>query len=155
MENKLINYNITINDISEELRTITDILTVYNCRITEILNLTKSYFFLPKFVVLKGLKGSNDIIIRDRLILERLKELSTKRENKIFVNNTYKQVYNFINRNYSYLIGKIEKKKNNKVTHCFRYSAVNNITDEQTIKTVLHHNSLKSNKYYTNKIKGK
>jgi len=139
---------------NDEMQIIIDILSLYNCRISEILNLRKQDFHRNKFVTLHGLKKSNDIILRDRSIVASLIKLASMRSDNIFVFTSYKKVYNFIKKNYSHLINSVTTKHNLKVTHLFRYLATETFNNDDEIKVLLHHNSKKSNHFYINKSKG-
>jgi hypothetical protein len=134
------------------LSTIIETLMVYNCRIGELLRLDKKFVLTGRFVIVKGSKGSADIIIRDRSLLAKYEFLKARCEKKIFEKLTYNQVYKCIKDNYSHLFKSIKCNKNKKVTHAFRYLNVAQLTDDDAVKAVLHHSSKRSNKYYTDKV---
>lgn len=138
-----------ISDRNDELDIILQILTIYNPRISEILSLTRSQIVPNKFAFLRGSKGSSDVVIRDREILAALVALSKDRQDKIFVYTSYHNVYAYIKENMSNIINSVNHKKNFHVTHAFRYLAVAVAMEEKTVKAVLHHNSVRSNHYYT------
>lgn len=124
------------------------ILAVYNCRAIEVLRAEWKNFFPGNFLVLKGAKNSNDIIIRDRMILEQINSLPRHDPVKIFSSLTYKYLYKVMKRSFSHLFSFAKTKHNYKVTHGFRYVAANIIQDDEATRTILHHKSKKSQKYY-------
>ncbi len=127
---------------------ITEILIIYNCRISEILSANSSNLIQDKFLILKGAKKSQDVIIRDRVILARFSKLKTDCYGNYFYNVTYNQVYKYVKSNFGHILKSIAHNKNEKITHAFRYNNVKEVNDEQSIKAILHHNSVKSQKYY-------
>lgn len=139
--------------LNEEMEIILETLFLYNPRINEILSATKQQFNRAGFMVLKGSKKSADIIIRDRELIKKYHALAEKRETKLFRYTKYGDVYRYIWNNLSHIVNKVAKKKNCKVTHAFRYLNANTFEDEATIKSLLHHNSTRSNHFYTNKLK--
>jgi hypothetical protein len=135
---------------NDEMDIIINILEIYNPRISEILSLTKKQVIPGKFAFLQGLKGSQDIIIRDRGILTSLEALLKDRQDKVFVYTSYYNVYSYIKKFMSHIVNQVGHKKNLHVTHAFRYLNVRGGMEDKTIKAVLHHNSVRSNRYYTN-----
>ena len=133
---------------------ILEILVIYNCRISEILSADWNNFNQQKFLCLLASKGSASIIIRDRKILNAIASLPRINQTKIFPYVSYYQVYHHIKKNYSHLLSGIRIKKNMKITHAFRYQNINGIENEDFIRDILHHRSIRSGKYYINKIKG-
>jgi len=138
---------------SQEMPLIIDILQQYNPRIQEVLNLRKSDIYEKKFVILHGCKKSADVILRDKILVARIVKLSKERTDVIFIHSNYKRVFRFCEKNFSHLFSQIEINKNRKITHCFRYNAVDGISNDNSVKSILSHNSKKSNKFYTNKIR--
>ena len=132
---------------------IIDILQIYNCRISEILEAKRINFIPGRFLILEGKKRSANIIIRTPEILKRLEELPKTDEVFFFKYVSYYSIYNFIKRNYSHLFKNIKIKKTHKITHAFRYLNVDDIANDKFIKDILHHNSVKSGKYYKLKIR--
>lgn len=130
------------------------ILTIYNCRINEILKATWNNFYPDKFLILKGSKGSANVIIHDREILKAINKLPRIDNVLIFPFITYYQIYHEIKKKYSHLLNTISHRKNQKITHSFRYLNVSGIDNDNFIKDILHHNSTRSGKYYKNKLKG-
>lgn len=141
-----------IPDQSEEMNLLIETLQLYNVRACEILRARKSNIINNQFLILKGAKGSNDIIIRDRSLVNRFVSLADNRKDKLFIFTNYGKLYRYCCKYFSHIAQKIKKKKNNKITHSFRYLNTIGIQDENTIKVLLHHGSKKSNHYYTNKI---
>lgn len=134
--------------LSQRQKIILEILSIYNCRISEILSATLDNYFPGRFLILKGKKRSADIVITDRQILQSIDNLRIFSSNKIFDGVSYIQIYRIVKLNYSHLFRKFKKRKNDKVTHGFRYLNILNIKDIDSIKTILHHNSKKSQEYY-------
>lgn len=130
------------------------ILSIYNCRISEILSAKWSNFFPDRFLILEPAKHSQPIIITDRDILKAISISIKSNPDFIFSHISYHSIYKFIKRNYSHLFAKIKIKKYSKVTHAFRYLNIAGVDNDQFIKQILHHNSTKSGKYYKNKLKG-
>lgn len=128
------------------------ILSVYNCRISEILSAKWQNFYPDKFLILTGTKKSSNIIIRDRAVLKSISALPKIDPIKIFPFISYYNIYHHIRKNYSHLLFNIKTKKNKKITHAFRYSNVSQLTDDNIIRDVLHHRSVKSGKFYKDKI---
>jgi predicted nucleic acid-binding protein len=133
---------------------ITQILFIYNCRISEVLSACWCNFHKDRFLILVGVKGSANIIITDRKLLNLISELPYTDKQKIFPFVSYYQVYHHLKSNYSHLFKDIKIKKNRKITHAFRYLNLKNIDNDKFIKDILHHNSRRSGKYYKNKLKG-
>ena len=150
-----LNTNAILHDTNDELNLIVAVLSLYNCRISEILSAKKSDIIKNKFVILHGAKGSADIVIRDKATVAAFVALSLNRKSNLFLYSNYSKVYTFIKKNFSHLICQVITKKNNKVTHVFRYINIEDLQDEKSIKSFLHHNSVRSNSFYTNKIRGK
>jgi hypothetical protein len=138
----------------QEMPLIVDILLEYNPRCCEILRLRKKDIYNNKLVILPGAKNSQNVVIRDKVLVNRIIQLAKERSDAIFLHTSYIQVYRHFRKFYSHLSDQIARKKNRAVTHAPRYLAVNTIVDDGALKSVLHHNSKKSNKYYFNKIKG-
>lgn len=141
----------------EREKIIIEILQIYNCRISEVLNAKFSNFKPQKRLVLIGLKKSDNIIVLDRLILKRIEELPKLDSEFIFYPTTYRRMYTLIKTNFSHIFARFRTGKNHKVTHGFRYLNCEDIDDVETIRTLLHHKSKKSQKYYKQKgfLKGK
>jgi len=135
----------------EREKLIIDILSIYNCRISEVLSAEFCNFKSDKRLVLKGKKKSDDIIILDRLLLNRISKLPVLDSRFIFYPTTYRRMYKLIKSNYSQIFARFRNGKNCKVTHGFRYLNCEDIEDVETIRTLLHHKSRKSQKYYKQK----
>lgn len=133
---------------------IAEILQIENCRISEILSANWQDYHAHRFLILKGKKKSSPVVIRDRILLEKISKIPRTTGQLIFGCVNYRQVYHFIKSKYSHLFTNIKTRKNQKVTHAFRYINCRAIDNDEEIKVILHHNSLKSGKYYKNKIKG-
>lgn len=125
-----------------------EILSVYNCRATEVINARWCDFYPNQMMILTGLKKSSNIIIRDRRILSMISSLPKLDEEKIFPSLNYYHLYRHCKQYYSHLFIKWKKKKNYKVTHGFRYRAIEQVANDEKIRDILHHRSAKSGKYY-------
>ena len=130
-----------------------ELLVVYNLRSAEILSAKWSDFKPPKLLYLRGCKGSNDIVIRDREILQHINKLPRLHPDLIFYPITYSMLYHHIKKNYSHLFDNRFTKKNKKVTHYFRYSAASQFETAREVTTVLHHASKGSASFYNKNLK--
>lgn len=130
---------------------IVEILTIYNCRISEVLSANWKNFFPDRFLVLKGKKKSDDIIIHDRIILSKIKNLHPLDPELIFYPTTYKRMHRLVKLQFGHLFASLKEGKNNKVTHAFRYLNARLLEDPESIRTLLHHKSKKSQNYYISK----
>lgn len=144
----------SIENKTDYFSIITQILIIYNCRISEVLNASWTNFFPERFLILKGVKHSANIIVTDRKILQLITNLPQIDKVKIFPHVTYYQIYHHLKANYSHLFTDIKIRKNRKITHAFRYLNISAIDNDKFIKDILHHNSQRSGKYYKNKLKG-
>lgn len=124
------------------------ILERYNPRISEILSAQWSNFYPKTYLILSGVKKSQNVIIRSPDILDAINKLPRVDSVKIFPYLTYSKVYHFIKANYSHLFNRFKKKKNCKVTHGYRYLNVEKISNDKVIRDILHHRSLRSGVYY-------
>lgn len=125
-----------------------EVLKTYNCRASEVLNARWSDFYPAQMLILQGMKKSSNIIIRDRFILELISRLPKLDEEKIFPSLNYYHLYRYCKQFYSHLFIKFKKKHYYKVTHGFRYRAVEQVANETKIRDILHHRSINSGKYY-------
>jgi hypothetical protein len=125
-----------------------EILKVYNCRAAELLSASWKDFYPGQMLILHGVKKSSNVIIRDRLILGMITQLPHLDEEKIFPSINYYHLYHHCKKHYSHLFVKFKKKQNYKVTHGFRYRAVEQVANEEKIRDILHHRSIKSGKFY-------
>jgi len=125
-----------------------EILKTYNCRAAEVLSASWSDFDVNSFLILSGAKNSSNVIIRDRFILQMISELPRLDKDFIFPSLNYYHLYHHCKKFYSHLFVKFRGKKNFKVTHGFRYSAVEGVANETKIRDILNHRSIKSGKYY-------
>lgn len=132
---------------------ILEILQIYNCRISEILSAKWTNFDPNRFLILEGLKKSRNVIIRDRIILNKINSLTRVDNELIFKYVSYYSVYHFIKTRLGNQILTVSTKKNKKVTHFFRYKNIKNIDNDKKITDILNHRSEKSVKYYKNKIR--
>ena len=101
-----------------------------------------------RMLVLTASKQSSNIIVRDRFILALVSSLPHLDDKKIFPSLNYYHLYHHCKKFYSHLFTKFKKKKNFKVTHGFRYRAVEEVANETKIRDILHHRSIKSGKFY-------
>ena len=151
--NELLKRDFEKNKIDIKIKTVIEILHIYNCRISEVLEAEWKNFFPQQFLILRGKKKSENIIITDRLILQAIANFNKSHNRFIFHYVKYKDIYNYLKNTLKGEISRFKKRKNNKVTHYFRYSNVAKLNEEGYIKTILHHKSVKSQKYYINKSK--
>lgn len=135
------------------IQLVTLILSRYNCRISEILSAKWTNFFPDRFLILEGKKHSQNVIIRDLDILQLVSSIPKTDDIRIFPNISYRTMHHHIKSHFGHLFKKIKTRKNEKVTHAFRYLNVSGIDNDGFIKDILHHNSRKSGKYYKNKLR--
>lgn len=152
-QEKLKNYLVAKSHFPNSYDLIIMILMKYNCRIQEILNAEWKDFYPERFLILKGLKKSSNVIVTDSKILDLILQIPKIDSIKIFPFITYYSVYHFIKTKFSHLLSSIRTRKNRKITHAFRYLNIVDLQDETQIRDVLHHRSIKSQSYYKNKIK--
>jgi len=127
------------------------ILQIYNCRAAEVLSASWKDFYPDRFLILKGCKGSANIVIRDALILQTISSLPKLDPDKIFNHINYNSLFRYCAQRYAHLFTKFRTKKNRKITHGFRYMAVEFINDDAYVRDVLFHRSKKSGRYYKTK----
>lgn len=140
---------ISNNQISlTQLDLVVLILSTYNCRANEVLKAKWKNFFPQKFLILEGSKKSSNVIVRDREILSQIANLYHIDATFIFPSVTYNILYHFIKKTYSHQFITYKKRKNYKVTHGFRYSAVSLLDNEEKIRDILHHRGISSGKFY-------
>jgi len=144
----LLKFLSTPNIEISEMAICIEVLKVENCRASEILSATWNNFYPDQFLILEARKNSSNVIVRDRFILSLISQLPRTHATKIFPNITYSKLYHHCKTYYSHLFTKFKKRKNFKVTHGFRYSAVEQVANETKIRDILHHRSIKSGKYY-------
>lgn len=131
---------------------ISDIVIEYNCRANEILRAKWKNFYPDQFLILEGSKSSQPVIIRDKILLEKISKVPRVDEKFIFGFITYNCFYHYFKRYKSHLFPAIKNRKNKAITHAPRYYAIREITDDKIIKTILHHNSIKSQQYYKRRM---
>jgi hypothetical protein len=124
------------------------ILAIYNCRAAEVLSADWNNYYADNFLILKGCKRSNNVVIRDRNILDMIGKIPRIFPPKIFFAVTYKKLYDHIKKYYSHLFIQFKTSKHYKVTHGFRYLNVSKIVDEKFVRDILHHRSIRSGEYY-------
>jgi len=142
-----------INFVNEKenlnhLELICRILEQYNCRSCEVLSAKWTNYYQGKYLILEGAKHSSNVVIRDREILKQIDKLHHFDKDLIFPFVSYYKLYRYVRKNYSHLISTIKKRKKNRVTHSFRYESVKNIDNDEKIRDILHHRSIKSGKFY-------
>jgi len=138
---------------SIELKCVLMILEKENCRASEVLSARWNDFYPHKFLILKGKKRSADIICRDTIILDMIYFNLQRLNEFIFPHVTYSQLYRVVKQNYSHLFIKFKGKTNFKVTHGFRYLNASLSNDQESVKSILHHNSKTTGIFYNPKIK--
>lgn len=134
--------------LSDRQKLILKILQLYNCRISEILNATWEDYYPGKFLILRGLKNSSDIFVRDIEINRSLASLGRLHATFIFYPVKYYQIYRYCLRllnNRAYVKG---YERNRKVTHFFRYENANILKHPEDATAMLHHKSKRSASYY-------
>jgi len=131
-----------------QMQIIIGILQEYNCRSAEVLSAEWKNFYPDKFLILQGLKGSSNIIIRDKLILQTISNMPKLHPTFIFNQVNYQALYWYCKTRYSQLFTKFKTKKYRKITHGFRYTAVEFINDDAYVRDILFHRSKKSGRYY-------
>ncbi len=151
----LTSYDNSVNRISAfsfryQCELIISIMRSYCLRVSEVLNLSLSSLFPPDKIIVKISKVNEYFIICNRDLFIQLYSLFSLNSNKSFT-VSYKQLYNYIKRNYPKIILR-NYKKNNKVTHSFRYIGAKEMYrafgNEKVIKSLLHHKTISSQKYY-------
>ena len=133
---------------SLQLKIVLMILEKYNPRASEVLKALWINYKPKHFLILKGLKRSADIIVRDSEILNMITHLNTQHSPFLFPGITYQHLYHVVKSNYSHLFLKFKTKKNYKVTHGFRFLNANLSNDPQSVKAILSHNSQESGHFY-------
>jgi integrase len=143
------------NNRLKEFEIIFYFLYHYNFRINEILKINLSDLIYDFKIIIHISKSNHKEIIRDEFIYKQIKNYLTNQNLQTFSCNYiqfYKWFYKFKS---NYIIFK--NKKNNKVTHTFRYKntehLLNYSVDTKVIKANLHHNSKDSQKFYIRKSK--
>jgi len=131
-----------------QLSVAVEILIIYNCRASEVLCATWDNLEEGHRLVLRGKKRSSNIIITDRILLAQIESLPHLDEKLIFPSLNYYHLYHYCKKHYSHLFVKWKKHKNYKVTHGFRYRAVEKVGNDEIIRDILHHRSTKSGKFY-------
>lgn len=145
--NKIEQFKVLENQLSIAV----EILKLYNCRASEVLSAKWSDFIPDYRLILEGKKRSANIVIHDRIILASIERLPKLDEEKIFPSLNYYHLYRYCKVHLSHQFVKFKKKKNYKVTHGFRYRAVEQVANDGKIQDILHHRSAKSGKYYKQK----
>lgn len=141
---KLTNHPIEISQLAIAI----EILKTYNCRAQEVLNARWRDFYPNQMLILTGVKKSANVVIRDRFILDLISRLPHLDVEKIFPSINYYHLYRHCKQYYSHLFVKFKKRHYFKVTHGFRYRAVEQVGNEEKIRDILHHRSINSGKYY-------
>lgn len=140
-----------LQEEGKEVSLVIEILKVYNCRVQEVLNATWEDFFPGKMLILKGLKKSANIIVRDRIILSCIAQLYKWEKDKIFPNVNKQKVQRAMLRHYPGIVSAAGRSKRRRITHAWRYLAARIVQDEKQTQDILHHRSVKSQSYYKSK----
>jgi len=130
------------------------ILDEYNLRAGELLSARWTDLYPDKYLIIRAKKNSRNVIIRDKIILNKIVNLVRTHKEYIFYPITYSKLYHHILTNHYHKFYTVKKRKNRKITHYFRYNNVSDIDNDVLIRDILNHNSGKSVKYYKNKMKG-
>lgn len=137
-------------DTLGQLNTVLLIQKRYTFRISEVLNLNIESLSDDFNIHVKLSKCNEYSVIRDEEIHSLLKSIFNHNYNNSFT-ITYKNYYNYLLKYHNGLIIK-SNTDNNKVTHSFRYRKAQKLKasdkDPKIIKASLHHQSVKSQKYY-------
>ena len=131
------------------------ILSRHNLRVCELLRCKRTDLMPGRYLIIPGAKGSCNVIIRDKDLIAEAASIPASGSDLLFYPLTYNLIYRDVKRYYSHLFVDIKTRKNQKVTHAFRYLAVRGVVDVEIARDILHHRSSKSSKYYLNKFKGK
>lgn len=148
----LLNSIINSVTLSTQLKCCLMILERYNCRAGEVLEASRKNFIPGRMLIIKGSKHSGDIIVRDVMILDLIEQLPFLDKDKLFPSVTYGTLYNHVKKDYSHLFSKFKTKKNNKVTHGFRFLNANLTDDPASVKAILNHNSKSSGIFYNPRL---
>ena len=124
------------------------ILSLYNCRASELLSLSKKNRLHNGNYVIKAKKGSTDIIITDRQLCELIDTHAERTNDLIFQHLSYAQLFHYIDKHYSHLFSSFKTTKNRKITHGFRYLNCSTVADSSTRSAILHHSNKRNQKYY-------
>jgi integrase len=136
------------NQAVGQMQIAVSILQIYNCRSAEVLRAQWKNFFPNQYLILEGVKRSANIIVRDRMILNEINNLPRIHPIYIFNQINKYKLYSYCKKNFSHLFVRFKGKKNYKVTHGFRYAAVEYINNELYVRDVLFHRSVKSGRFY-------
>ena len=130
-------------------------LSKFTLRISEILRLEFSQIVEPDLIIIRIAKTNEPYFIYDTDLINNIKSLPYGKRDKVFL-TSYKRVYNFILKNYSPEVIRTPN-HNRKVTHSYRYKNARRLhqlfKNQDYNKTLLHHKSKESQKYYLNKPK--
>lgn len=152
MENQLDIFKLS-NSFSVQFDLIYYLLDRFNFRISEILNLNINSFVAPKHIIFKLSKSKNYFVVSDKDLYSVMFRIFSDLPNHKFSVN-YLSVYHWILKKHPESVI-CSAKKNNKVTHAFRYKNAELFSNcersEEEIKALLKHNSVKSQKYYIKK----
>ena len=131
-----------------QLEIASQIILVTNCRASEVLSALWSDFVPERFLLLPGKKKSSNVILHDRILLRAINKLPRLHKDLIFPSINYYHLYRHFKQNYSHLYTQYKGKKYFKVTHGQRYENVSQFGNDEKIRDILHHRSIKSGKYY-------
>jgi len=131
-----------------QLEIAVQIILVTNCRASEVLDARWCDFVPNRFLLLPAKKKSANVILNDRILLRSIERLPRLDKEKIFPSLNYYHLYRYFKKNYSHLYKQFKGKKYYKVTHGQRYENVSRFENEEKIRDILHHRSIKSGKFY-------
>lgn len=152
-ENSSFSINIDANKNQNDILNLIILLQYYyGMRISEVLNIRISELKIGRFCIVKGLKGSHDILISDDLLIDVL----------TYYKNIGLEVFEGISRFYVYREFKKMGiqingggKVNLAVTHSFRHNLAKDLRDsgykDEDVTLALHHKSKSSQKNYGKK----
>jgi len=146
--------NFKLRNREDVINLAVEILRIYNVRASEVLGIAKYNRLRNGNYVIESRKGSHHTIITDRTIIEHLNVLYTNADSLLFEGISYKNLYNYMLKNYSHIFNQFKTMKNRKVTHGFRYLNVHDVADATIRQAILHHKSLKTQNYYKSKQTG-
>jgi len=138
--------------LSSQLKVVLLILERYNPRVGEVLRAERRLFIPHRMLIIKGSKGSQDVIIRDLMILDMIEELPILSKTYLFPSLNYGILYRTIKKDYAHLFSKFKTRHNEKVTHGFRYLNANLTNDPAAVKSILNHTTTKSGTSYNKKL---
>ena len=147
----MLNPNQIENEIKNKMDLIYLLLKTYNLRISEILMMQGNQIRGGKFIFVKGVKGSQNVIIRESRIVGMCALFVSKPYDFVFEGITYSKVYNWLEKYHSTEILSRANYHNRSVTHSYRHANANLCESEEEATLILNHKNTKSQEYYYKK----